>query len=464
MQGLGFLPDNNPDDFDYPTSGASGVSADGSIIVGSGTEIIDDGSGLGFPNFAVSFGGQPGKLLADSGAGAVSADGSTVVGYTWIGESGPGDTEAFHLKGGILTKLGRLVPDGQTYATAVSADGSVVAGVTGFATRNEAWRWTSQGGLEGLGILTPQANRSEVTDMTPDGAYIVGWSYTTGTGNARAVRWLPNLEIEPIFEGFGQDSYARAVSDDGAIVVGRWANDAVVWDETNGMQSIKQILADAGIDLAGWTLLEATAVSADGQKIAGWGTNPDGQREPWLVDLQEGQDCAAEYALKQFERALQSPWRLGSSSSATTFESIAVLHNLRCFRDNVLARSATGRRLTRLYYDHSPELRRILSAHPDLAASMASLLVESQMLLDQTEAVLVLDRRKYDLGRRLLTQIAALSSPELEGAINEVQWHLEQVTTEQVSSVSLDLRGEGAPHVTSQPVTRVVTPFTSLRD
>ena len=36
---------------------------------------------------------------------------------------------------------------------------------------------------------------------------------------------------------------------------------------------------------AGWTLLEASGVSADGRTIVGTGINPDGNREAWMVTL-----------------------------------------------------------------------------------------------------------------------------------------------------------------------------------
>jgi hypothetical protein len=44
-----------------------------------------------------------------------------------------------------------------------------------------------------------------------------------------------------------------------------------------------------GLDLAGWTLTEATGVSADGSVIVGNGTNPEGRFEAWIATL----DCAS---------------------------------------------------------------------------------------------------------------------------------------------------------------------------
>ena len=48
-------------------------------------------------------------------------------------------------------------------------------------------------------------------------------------------------------------------------------------DELNGMQSLETYLIDLGIDLAGWHLDSALAISADGTTIVGYGGNPYGQ-------------------------------------------------------------------------------------------------------------------------------------------------------------------------------------------
>ena len=120
-------------------------------------------------------------------------------------------------------------------ATGVSADGSVVAGTGRTVSGNEAFRWTSGGGMVGLGDLA-------------------GGSF---------------------------DSRARATSGDGSVVVGRGRSasgfEAFVWDATNGMRELDQILTSLGVDLTGWTLSEARSISADGLTIVGSGKNPSGE-------------------------------------------------------------------------------------------------------------------------------------------------------------------------------------------
>ncbi len=40
-----------------------------------------------------------------------------------------------------------------------------------------------------------------------------------------------------------------------------------------------------GSSLTGWTLSEATAISADGTTIVGQGYNPDGNTEAWMASM-----------------------------------------------------------------------------------------------------------------------------------------------------------------------------------
>lgn len=54
------------------------------------------------------------------------------------------------------------------------------------------------------------------------------------------------------------------------------------------MRELDQVLSgDLGLDLTGWTLRNALAVSADGQTIVGYGTNPSGFAEAWVAVIPE---------------------------------------------------------------------------------------------------------------------------------------------------------------------------------
>jgi hypothetical protein len=83
-------------------------------------------------------------------------------------------------------------------------------------------------------------------------------------------------------------SVAYAVSGNGEVVVGSSTGSvyqtAMMWDANHGMRSIQQVLMDdGGLDLTGWYLVDATAVSYDGSIIVGRGRNPAGQAEAWMA-------------------------------------------------------------------------------------------------------------------------------------------------------------------------------------
>ena len=44
---------------------------------------------------------------------------------------------------------------------------------------------------------------------------------------------------------------------------------------------------DFALDLTGWQLMHATAISDDGLTIAGYGINPNGSKEPWMATIPE---------------------------------------------------------------------------------------------------------------------------------------------------------------------------------
>jgi hypothetical protein len=89
-------------------------------------------------------------------------------------------------------------------------------------------------------------------------------------------------------------STALAVSADGQTVVGCGrnaadSNEAFVWRQTGGMQSLTGLLLAQGVNPAAdnWgTLLQATSVSANGRYVLGFGLR-GGTTEAFLADLGE---------------------------------------------------------------------------------------------------------------------------------------------------------------------------------
>lgn len=309
--GLGFLPN-------VTSSQAYAVSADGSTVVGgSGHEAfrwttaggMGGIAGTGGAAYGVS--GDGSTIVGDSGfvwtlsggvaylpplpgyegsnAMGVSADSSTVVGSSFYGSALPGEFPhylAFSWTAtGGMAALGFL-PGGADYSLAlgVSGDGSTVAGYAANASGFlEAFRWTAVDGIVGLGAL-PGSTRSEAYAISSDGSTIVGES-------GQAFRWTAKSGMVGLGTLPGStSSIALAVSADGSVIVGRSPlapvdSRAFVWDAAHGMRDLSQVLAAEGLDLNGWTLRQATGISADGHSIVGWGTDPGGHTEAWIAVL-----------------------------------------------------------------------------------------------------------------------------------------------------------------------------------
>jgi probable HAF family extracellular repeat protein len=274
---------------------AFGISADGEVIMGvcSGANGCPDGNASSYRGFRSSasdegvmedLGDLPGTPFATvrnyPAPHAISGDGSVIVGqsgargFRWsaagmqdLGEL-PGatgcDPKAISTNGVVIvgssggrafraalgeafSPLGALPfasADGSS-ALAVSADGSVIAGVApNQLSLARAFRWTAAEGMQDLGVPAGAPSDSTVgivdaLSISGDGSVIVG-SYTPSGQSARAFRWSGNV-----------------------------------------MQDAVEALPE-GVVPAGWQLSAAVAVSGDGRVFAGYGTNPGGLDEGWV--------------------------------------------------------------------------------------------------------------------------------------------------------------------------------------
>jgi probable HAF family extracellular repeat protein len=280
---------------------ATAISADGSTVVGnSGVFTISPARPPILPqrpvltNDAFRWRSGPGMVglgTATVTASDVSADGRVVVGSG----SFDGANEAFRWRQASgITPLGDL-PGGAfaSSATGISADGRVIVGSGTTDSGSEAFRWTKESGMVGLGDLPGGTFTSSVAnDVSADGSVVVGYGATADSNEA--FRWTENAGMVGLGDlpGGLLLSIANDVSADGSVVVGYSNTDAgdeaFVWDATHGMRNLRDLFVNQhglGDSLAGWTLTSATGVSADGQVIVGTGRNPDGVTEAWRVRL-----------------------------------------------------------------------------------------------------------------------------------------------------------------------------------
>jgi uncharacterized membrane protein len=144
--------------------------------------------------------------------------------------------------------------------------------------------------MVGLGDLAGGIFQSEAVAASFDGSVVVGEGRTAD--GSEAFRWTGGMVSLGDLPGGNVDSGARDVSADGSIIVGfgtpATQRRAMIWDATNQMRDLRDVLVNEyglGASLTGWTLFDASAISANGMFIVGGGTNPSGQSEGWLVSL-----------------------------------------------------------------------------------------------------------------------------------------------------------------------------------
>jgi uncharacterized membrane protein len=232
MHGLG----SAQPDF-VPLSTATGVSADGSVIVG--TTIVSGCDGVAFRWTSASgfstVNDSSGHCLRNSEATGVSADGTTIVGNAdLLFDGGNG-----YFGNGFISQDGGPALILPNVIRAVSGDGSLVVGHTN-RYPTHPFAWNEQSGT----FLIPEI------DPDPD-----------------------SLSL----------NVATAVSADGQTIVGLMRNTPFVWTAAGGTQSVLDILASQGVIVDG-RIWNVTGVSADGKVIIGDGDGPGGH-QLWIANI-----------------------------------------------------------------------------------------------------------------------------------------------------------------------------------
>jgi uncharacterized membrane protein len=312
------------------------LSQDGSMA--AGFSVV---TGQGTPGFTwtasggrYDFGFEPG-MPPRSAAYGLSSDGGVIVGFR---TETFGDGAYRRIGNGPLDSLGTFTY-GQSEGRGVSGDGNVVVGRAfsqfGQNVVSQAFRWTPQTGMQGLGFVGGTGFRSEAHAISRDGSTIVGesdgfgfvWRESHGMqplpsipgvlsqegvgtavnadgsvvvgsaisllGRGHAVRWTSS-GAEDLGVGPGNwFSIARAVDGSGDVVGGSTSGGipgsgsrAFIWTPTTGL-----LLASDYLDLhqvqvpPGWNLVEVLAISGDGLTFAGEALSPQGIRQGFVATV-----------------------------------------------------------------------------------------------------------------------------------------------------------------------------------
>ncbi len=186
-------------------------------LSGDGNWLVYSESSEDEPDWSSTLVGSGGTQPVDGEVTGISFDGSVLVG---AGTDGYG----FVLKNGVGTEIGDFTTNAAqpwqkgSSASAVSRDGKVVIGTAATDDGETAFRWTN-GVLTDLGAL-PGGTDSNPTVLSADGSVIAGDSRVNG--DSTAFVWsTSNPTVTALGSIGGPGSYANAISADGSTIVGR---------------------------------------------------------------------------------------------------------------------------------------------------------------------------------------------------------------------------------------------------
>ena len=281
---------------------------------------VDEGDYLAIPDF--------GGGISDMQINDVSFDGTILVGAGNVktGLVGFRADTAVVDEEGVPVPAQLTIQDAVTLQTlrassaqAVSADGTIIAGYGSTKTANRAFIATVLDAAADPILLESTilpmlggGKFAEAYAMTPDGAIIAGRS-DSPKGPVACIWFMDDTTGEWVVKSLGalskksKDAVATGIAyrPESAvgelIVVGRsksilYPSEAFVWtgnptleeEEIGYFFDLEYILTKTGAGEASlmgssWILYEATGISAKGDRIVGWGVNPEGGIEAWLV-------------------------------------------------------------------------------------------------------------------------------------------------------------------------------------
>lgn len=276
--GMVALPKTSPGD--VPQSQAHSVSANGGIIIGLEYNFLSTGTkgyrwtSSGGVVLLPYLAGFPDNNFGT--AEAISADGSVVAG------SGP--TPFRWTESGGTQTIPLLGSDDFGFAHGISSDGSIIVGSSGFSNP-QAYRWSEQTGTQGL--IIPGADWSDAMGICGNGSTIVGVFGQTASSTQSAFAWteLGVLSLTSLSMAEGTFTSVIAASETGMWAVGESDGKATLWNTTTGAVWDLNVVIAGQSDFDGWQLQNATGISADGKKIVGNGMNENGHLEAWMIDL-----------------------------------------------------------------------------------------------------------------------------------------------------------------------------------
>lgn len=265
------------------------TNRDASVVVGSfrGMEVARRAFRWTEASGFVSLGVVPGAdASSQSDAHGVSADGSVIVGSS-------GQEPFRWTLGSGMVKL--ALPDGRPTdsfgrAVAISNDGSAIAGQLFYSGTANVLRWTGAGVVEWI----EPSRDAKASGMSADGEVIVGYADFAGVNEA--FRWTRLGGIVSLGRPSQcANTYANAVSGDGRVVVVSCSRpdgtQSYLWDVDSGFRRVEDVLESIGADLSGVDVIDALKLSFDGTTILGNTIPSEGSiSRTWIARLPDARE------------------------------------------------------------------------------------------------------------------------------------------------------------------------------
>ncbi|TZF99651.1 T9SS type A sorting domain-containing protein (plasmid) [Chryseobacterium panacisoli] len=279
----------------YPAAGRTVVSNDGTKISSSVTNAATGFNEISTYDVAASTWVNRGGLVPTGWDGSVSStwgmspNGNTIVGLGFLTAANAHAVKWDEVNG--MVDLGSIVPGRSSRANAINASGTVIVGwqdePTG--TRSGA-KW--QDGVESFITDNNGNNVGEAGGISADGNTIIGsatpnpyvWNATSG------LTYITHPNASFNFKGG-----ATGISADGTKVIGYYrafgappmSGEGFIWTASGGRINLNDYAVSLGIATNGVTMGLPLAISQDGKKIAGSGTNASGQIVAFYLDTSE---------------------------------------------------------------------------------------------------------------------------------------------------------------------------------
>lgn len=279
----------------YPAAGRTIVSNDGTKISSSVTNVTTGFNEISTYDVAASTWVNRGGLVPTGWDGSVSStwgmspNGNIIVGLGFLTAANAHAVKWDAVNG--MVDLGSIVSGRSSRANAINASGTVIVGWQDESngTRSGA-KW--QDGVESFITDNNGNNVGEAGGISADGNTIIGSAnpnpYVWNAASGLTYITHPNASFS--FKGG-----ATGISADGIKVIGYYrafgappmSGEGFIWTSATGRVNLNDYAVSLGIATNGVTMGLPLAISQDGKKIAGMGTNASGQMVAFYLDTSE---------------------------------------------------------------------------------------------------------------------------------------------------------------------------------